>query len=261
MKKTKVTFASALQCMGSGGVFADSHEAAPELPNIVPVETWTCNFQDGKTMADLDKAAAAWNEWMDDEDIGSYFAAIVTPNYFGEVMFDVAWLGAWKDGNAMGTGTDLWVNEGGDVGAQFNEVCNWESHTGYASMNIRRPGADEEDDKTFVLSFSNCSIKDGKSFDDVMVGMNAWKEHQDANGFQASTWMMFPIYGESNSEYSFKLLEGHDNHAAFGADFELMGNGGHWVKSNEIFEDLLDCDIARVYDARTVRDWAEEDDG
>ena len=261
MKKSIMTFASALLCMGTGSVFADAHEEPMELPNIVPVETFTCNFKDGQTMADLNKATAAWNKWMDAQNIGYYYAATVTPNYFGEVMFDVGWLGAWKDGNAMGSGTDLWINNGGEVNDQFNEVCNWESHTGYASMNIRPPGDDEEDDKTFVLSFSNCSAKEGKSFEDVMAGMNAWKEHQDANGFQASTWMMFPIYGESDSDYNFKLLEGHDNHTAFGADFELMGNGGHWVKNAEIFDDLLECDIARVYDAMTVRDWAEDDDG
>jgi len=69
------------------------------------------------------------------------------------------------------------------------------------------------------------------------------------------------VYGESDNDYHFKMLEGHDNHAALGADYELMGNGGHWRKRNELLNEVVECDIPRVYDALTVRDWADEDDG
>ena len=261
MKRVLTALMSASLCFGTGTAIADSHEEQPELPNMVPVETWTCDFRGGKDMGDLNEVIADWNEFLDDEEVGDYYAAILTPNYFGEVMFDVGWLGAWKDGNAMGAGTDMWIAKSGELNDQFDEVCNWKSHTNFASMNIKPPAEDEDDDKTFVLSFSNCSIEDGKKFKDVMAGMNAWAEYSTEHGFQNSMWIMFPIYGESNGDYDFKSLEGHDNHAAFGADYELMGNGGHWVKSNEIFNDLVDCDISRVYDGRTIRDWAEEDDG
>jgi hypothetical protein len=65
---------------------------------------------------------------------------------------------------------------------------------------------------------------------------------------------MFPIHGESDTGYDFKVVNSHESHTTFGAGFELMGNGGHWRKSSELFEDLLDCDIARVYDATQVRE-------
>lgn len=260
MKKTTTTLASVLLCLGPGIVLADAHEEAATIPNIVPVETWTCNFNDGKSMTDLNTVVGEWNDWLDEEQVADYFAAVLTPAYYGEVMFEVGWLGAWKDGNAMGTGTDMWVNEGGELAAKFFEVINCDSHTNFASMNIKRPGEDEEGDKTFVLSFANCSAKEGRNFDDVMAGMNAWAEHQAANGFQNSTWMMFPVYGESNTGYDFKFVEGHDDHAGLGADYELMGNGGHWRKNSEIMDDLLDCDIARVYNATAVREMASEDE-
>jgi hypothetical protein len=236
------------------GALAESHDETMQLPTIVPVETYTCDFNDGKTMADLMKVVAEWNDWADDQDITAYYAALLTPQFFGELAFDVGWLGAAGDGNVMGKVQDAWVNKGGAVAEMFNEVISCCSHTQFASMAIRPPGDDDEDDTTFVLTFSNCSAKDGKNFSDVMDGMNAWATHQEENGFKNATWMMFPVYGESDDDYDFKVVEGYDDHTAFGSDFELMGNGGHWRKSGEIFDELLDCDISRVYDARTVRE-------
>jgi len=261
MKRVIVTLASTFLCLGTTSAIADSHAEKQDGPKWVPVETWTCDFRDGKDMDDLMEVTAEWNDFMDEKDVDYYYAALVMPNYFGEIMFDVGWLGAWKDGNKMGAGTDMWVSEGTDMGAKFNELCTWKAHINFASTNIKSPGDDEEDDKTFVLSFSNCSAKEGKKFDDVMAGMNAWEEYATEHGFQNSTWMMFPVYGESDNDYNFKLLEGHDDHAALGADYELMGNGGHWRKKNEILNDLIECDIPRVYDAMSLRDWADEDDG
>lgn len=238
---------------------AESHDEATLLPTIVPVETYTCDFNDGKTMADLMKVVDEWNDWADDQDIAGYFAAVLTPQFFGEFAFDVGWLGVAADGNVMGIVQDAWVNKGGEVAGMFNAVISCGSHTQFASMSIRPPGDDDESDRSFVLAFSNCSAKEGKSFSAVMDGMNAWAAYQAEAGFGNATWMMFPVYGESDDDYDFKVVEGYDDYAAFGNDFELMGNGGHWRKSGEIFDALLDCDVARVYDGLTVREMEAAD--
>ena len=259
MKKVLVTLASTLLCLGAGSAAADAHEDGQEGPVWVPVETWTCDFRDGQGLEDLQEVTADWNELMDDEGVDYYYAALLLPNYFGEVMFDVGWLGAWTDGNQMGAGTDMWMNVGGEVGDRFNEVCDWKSHTNFASTNIKPAPESEEDDKSFVVTFSNCKAHEDKKFEDVMANVNAWAQYASENGFENSIWMMFPVWGESNNDYHFKLLEGHDDHSALGAAYELMGNGGHWVKNSEIMNEVVNCDIARVYDGITVRDWADDD--
>ena len=241
------------------GTFAESHAEAIQLPNITPVETYTCDFNDGKTITDLMKVVDAFNDWADDQNIGGYYAALVTPQFFGELAFDIAWLAVARDGNVMGAVQDAWVNKGSEVAAMFAEVVSCGSHTQFASMAIRPPGNDDDqNDETFVLTFSNCSVKEGRDFADIMEAMNAWAAYQAEHGFGNATWMMFPVYGESSDDYDFKIVEGYDDYAAFGKDFELMGNGGHWRKSGEIFDELLDCDIARVYDGRTVRQMEDE---
>ena len=254
----KILFAALSAALLSTAGIATAAEN--EGRRFVPVETFTCNFQDGKSMADLEPVIDAWNKWADDKGFSDYFAAVVTPHYFGEYPFDIGWLGAWKDGNAMGAGEDAWINEGGEVSAMFFDVIDCDSHTNFASTLVKPPQDPEEGDTTFVLEFSNCSVKDGKTYDEVMAGMDAWAEYQSENGFTNSTYAMFPVFGESNNDYDMKRVQGHDDHTAAGADYERMGNGGHWRKQREILGELVDCDISRVYNAREVRAWEDDEE-
>ncbi len=257
MKRTFLTAASAAALLCSGVAFADNHE---EGMQFVPVEGYACNYREGKGRADLDAAVDAFNEWSDEAGIDDYFATILTPNYMGERTADFFWLGAWKDGNAMGARTDQWLAASDEVGEAMFGAIDCVSHTNFASTQIK-PGPDGDDDDsdtTWVLAFANCNVGDGKTFDDVMAGMSAWAEHQGANGFQNSTYMMFPIWGESDDSYDFKVVTGYDDHSAMGADYELMGNGGHWVTEMELLGGLVNCDSPRVYDASFVRDWEDD---
>lgn len=257
MKKTLTMIVSAFLFLSVGSAIADSHEA--DKPTYRPVETWTCDYNDGKGPADLDKAIAAWNNWMDDEEQGDYFAAVLTPNYFGERLFDVGWLGVWRNGNAMGSGTDLWLSEGGELAAGFFEVLTCTSHSNFAGANVRQPKQeDDESDDSFVLSFSNCSVKEDKTFDDFMAAQEEWNTYADEHGIAEGNWVWWPIMGESNNDYDFKYLTGTDDHTATGANWQLYSEG-HYQKSSELFDDLLDCDIARLYDGRVVREMADDD--
>jgi hypothetical protein len=259
MKKTMTAVVSTALLMCSG--LAVSEEEAAAGPRWIPVETWTCDFNAGKSMADLEPVIDAWSKWADKRGFTDYFASILTPNYYGELPFDIGWLGAWKDGNAMGAGTDAWVNTGGKVSAMFAEVITCDSHSNFVSTMIKPPVSEnEEGDKTFVLDFTNCTIRDGQDFEAAMAGLTAWAGHQGANGFQNSTYMMFPVFGETNDDYSFKIVEGHDNHTTFGADYELMSNGGHWQKQEELLSGALKCDSPRVYDARVIREMADDEE-
>lgn len=249
--------AALLTC--SGTIWAQDAESPN--PTWIPVETYACNFNEGKTMADLAPVIDEWNAWMDDEGVTDYFASLVTPSYYGERKMDVGWLGAWSSGNAMGSLTDMWVTEGGELGAKFAAVLDCGAHTNYASTIMKPPtGEPEEGDTRIVLTFANCTVRDGQDFDGVMAGMGAWVEYQVENGFQNASYMMFPIYGEANDDYSFKMVNAHDDHAALGADWELFGNGGHWVAEQEMLANLFSCDSPRVYDARVLRDMEMEED-
>lgn len=106
------------------------------------------------------------------------------------------------------------------VGAKFFEVIDCSSHTSFASTVIKPPtGEAEQDDTSFVLDFASYSINDGQTFEAVMSGLGAWAAHESENGLQNHTYMMFPIFGEADDDYAFKLVNGHNNHTTLGADW------------------------------------------
>jgi len=244
--------------LGSGIAFAQEDENSDDL-DATPVETWTCNYNEGKGPADLKAVNDEWNDWMDDEGQTNYFAAILTPTYFGEWAFDVGWLGAWTDGNAMGSGSDLWATKGGEVAGKYNDVLDCTSHTGYVSLNLRQPPEnDDKSDKSFVLHFSNCSFKEGATFESLMAAQGEWNAYADENGIVGGAWMMFPIWGESDNDYDFKYVNSEGDYTTMGANWQKFSDG-HWRKSNELFDDLIDCDIGRVYGATAIRSIEDND--
>lgn len=262
MKRTITTAASAVLFLfvGSGSALAQDEEA--DTPSSRPVEGWTCHYNEGKSRADLDKVNAEWNEWMDETGQEDYFAFLMTPQFFGELNFDVAWIGVYRDGHALGAGTDLWVNEGGELGAKFGEVVNCSSHMAFASQNVRKPQSnDEESDGQFVLNFANCSFEkdDDGAYDEFMAAQKEWNAYADEHGITGGAWIWWPIYGEADDSYDFKYIVGNPDYTALGANWQKFSEG-HWRKSEELFGDLLDCDISRVYDASVIREWADSDD-
>jgi hypothetical protein len=245
---------------GAGVVLADEHEN--EYPPMTALETWTCSLRDGKGMDDLEKANDAWLKWMDDWGQEDYYAAMVTPFFFGKRTFDVGWIGAFRDGKAFGIGNDKWVNDSGDLGAMFDEVITCDSHTGWVSMEIMdAAGAESDDDKQdnkFVLSFSNCSIKEGRTFEEYMAASGEWEAYAKEHGITGRAWIWFPIVGEADNDYDFKVVSAEDDYTAMGENWQKYMDG-HWLRSSELFDDLLDCDIARVYTATTLRRWVEKE--
>jgi hypothetical protein len=260
MKAVRITVASAAMfLLGASPVFADSHEEESD-GGFIPIEIFACNFEDGKGPDDLNTVTAKWNEWMDEEGAGDYFAAHMYPNYSTELGFDVGWIGGWRDGNAMGAGTDMWLGSGGEVGAEFDEVLDCPSHTLFASAQMKDPGDSGEDDNNFVLSFSNCSMQEGKTFEEVEAAQKAWNAHADEHGFVGGAWYFWPVWGESgDADYDFKAVGSASSYTALGANFQLMADG-HWRNSQEIWEGLLDCDSARIYTTVMVREMADDED-
>ena len=235
-------------------VWADGHDEGEGM-RFVPVETYTCSYHDGKGPEDLAKASAFWNKWADKQGFDQYFAATVTPVYHGDDTFDVGWIGAWTSGEAMGGNMDSWMSNGGEAAARFAEVVDCETHSNFATTQMKAPAEDGPDN--FYLTFSDCKVGDDPDWNQIMEGAGAWGEYMTEKGYNNGMWMMFPVYGGGKEDYAYKAVESWDSFADLGRAYDMYGTGGDWAKHAELMGGGVMCDSARVYAATVVRRPAE----
>ncbi len=250
MKKTSMTsFVAGLVLLaGSGAALAQD-----DTFKVIPIELFTCNYIDQKGPADLDAVVDKWNMWADQSGVDDYAAWTLTPFYFGsEQTFDVIWIGAGKDGVALGKAQDSYNAENAGLHAAFSEVLSCDGHASYASLNFKAaPEGKTPSDS--VMTFSDCKYKDGASFDMLSAAMGEWAQYQSDAGSTAPIFHWYPVYGGGGEEYSFKWLEAYENMAELGADFDRMGNGEGWIVNNRLFSELISCDSSRAYLAKNRR--------
>jgi hypothetical protein len=255
MKKFLAALAasSLLAAVVFGTAIAQDDDAAV---TAVPVELYLCSYADGRGPADLTAAAAGWNSWADGRGMDNYSAWTLTKFYAGaDQDFDYIWLGVAPTAQEMGAIQDDWIANGGDVGAEFEKVGPCNAHSNFASVNFKQPPQDDPSD-TIVLSFSDCNIADGKSFDDVAPAITAWTEFRTDQGSESGHWILFPAYGGGGEDFDFKWVTGHASHEAQGVDWDNYDG----ELDSKLFDDLLDCDSARVYNATNVRRAATDGD-
>lgn len=229
----------------------DEEEDKPRY--VTPVDTFTCSFNDGKGAADLDKAIADWNTWMDDQGADSYGAFTLTPYYYGDDTFEIGWLGFWTSQEAMGAGIDGYLANGREVAEGFSNVLTCQSHEHWASVQLKAPPEGDAPDN-FVLLFSNCTRGEGVEYDALFDAIDEATAYWTKQGSTAGQWAMWQVFGGGGEpEWDFKWVSSFENYTAFGKSYQHSANGGGRQKMNEIYGDMLDCDASRVYNARTVR--------
>lgn len=244
MKKTLITglMTGLVSLLGSAPVFAQD-----DAMLIIPLELFTCNYNDQKGPADLDKVVAKWNAWADKNGVEDYAAWTLTPFYFGsEQEFDVIWLGAGKDAVALGKAQDSYLAETEGLHAAFDEVLSCDAHSNFASVNHKLPPKSETPSNG-VLTFSDCKIKEGGTFEALGAAMEEWTKHLSDAGSTAGIWHWYPAFGGGGEEFSFKWLESYKNFAELGGDYERYGNGRGYETKGRLFDDLIDCDSTRAY--------------
>jgi hypothetical protein len=242
--------------LAAGFSIADEHEGDGDGP--APVELYTCKYAEGKGPADLDAVVAKWNAWADGREVSDYSAWTLTPFYAGENQdFDIAWMGTAPTGQALGTALDDWIANGAEMQAAFDSVVPCDSHSMFAAIQFKEPPQRDDPSKVFI-SFSDCSIGEGKSFtDDLAPALTAWSEYRSGQGSTAGYWVFFPVHGGGGEEFDFKFIASFGSLAEQGTDFDNYDSG----KARELLPaGLVDCDSSRVYIAHNRRMAAGDDE-
>ena len=235
----------------NNGVAQDEEKASEPA---VPVEIYTCTYNEGMGPADLDAATAKWNAWADERGMNDYTAWTLTKFYSGpEQEFDVIWLGVSPTAKAMGAAQDEYLANGAEIEAGFAKVLTCDAHVNFAAVEFKAPPEREDPSDNIVISFSDCNIAEGKSFDDdIAPAIRAWTEYRTETGSEAGRWVLFPAYGGGGEEFDYKSVTAHENHEAKGADWDTYSAGGY-KKAGELFRGVSSCDSSRVYNATNRR--------
>lgn len=249
--KHTATISFLVSALWSGNLFA---QAPTPPPAFAAIDSYLCNFNDGKGMADLNAVVAKWNKWMDKSKGVAYSAWVMVPVLTSVNMpIDVAWLGVWANGNDMGKGMQAWADENGGLADEFDKVMTCSEHSSAASVNIRPP-AEGWPGKSGLALFSNCTVAEGKTVQDAMAANRAWSANLDSIGSKAGVWAFFPGAGQNNPTWNYKLVYSYPDYLAYGADWEAYTNGQSWAKAQQIFGGTVSCDSQRLYQSVTVRD-------
>lgn len=227
--------------------------SADGMGKVVPVELYACKFQEGKDNADLDKVVARWNEFADDSGMDDYSAWLLTPFFFtSEQDFDILWLGAFRDGNAMGAGLQNWITNGREVAAAFGEVVDCGAHVAYSSAMYKAPQGGNAPESGFI-TMMDCKLNEGHRYGDVKAAELKWADHLAKSGSKAAYYHWMPMFGGGDAEFDYKVVSAYPDFKEVGSDVENFANEGGRDVSREIFGDIDECDDARVYVTRNIR--------
>lgn len=247
--KKQLTAAIAASVLSAGG--ATSALAVEEKVHAAPVDFRACNFQDGKSMKDLDKVAAKFRAYANKSDV-AYAAWTLVPEFHNGANFDVAWLGAWPDSEAYGVSMEKWRTSGRDIAAEFDQVIDCDGrHELAMSFPISAPEGTPEDG---VLMFYQCTVHEGKTMD------MAYKAHLDAGtamkglGSLAVSWMFRPAAGGGDKvDFDYYHVVGFYRYSDLGATMEMYTNGGGIQAQQAILGEVTSCESPVVFDAVSVR--------
>ena len=264
MNKTLITIPAGCLLLSLSLAFADEHEGdmqegEMQEANVArPVEAFACRFNEGMGPDDLDPVIKKFNAWADKQKVTDYWAWTLTPYYFGpDQEFDILWFGASPKAKTLGRIQDNWLATGGKVQEGFNEVITCDTHGNWAALELKE-SPKRADPSRGVVSFSDCTMANGTTMEDLYPALAEWSEYITEQGSTAGMWMFFAAYGGGGEKFDFKWVQSWQNLEELGADWDRYSESG-WRKADELFEGKLDCDASRAY-ISTTRRMAEVDD-
>lgn len=241
-------------------LLAGSAFTQEEEPGVVFVEIFGCAYNANNDMDDLLAVTRRWSTWSDQRNMTDYSAQILTPYYYSTAFpYDVIWLGVYRNAEAMGAGEAVWLAEGGEMGAAFDEVIDCSIHAQYAGLATHLPAQEPpESDAVALLSFQDCSLENERTVAEALEAHREWGDYLAGRGSDLFAGVLFPIAGEDpDADYVYKAVTAYPSAVAYGQALAALGGGG-LQRAGQIFDRNVDCDIQRIYASNTVREMAQD---
>ena len=214
-----------------------------------PMESYACEFREGKDLNDLMNVAEKWEKWATKAYPAPYSAYVMTPvvaTY--EEVPEVVWLEFSDSLSGLGANIDEWVQYDGGLVGEFDDVIKCDAHMLGGSFTLR--ARENTQDPGFV-QLSACSSKDGVSDAQIAkadLEAAAWLDEHEIPG---SNYRWDVGTGSSNqSKVDFYSIWITDSLKQRGEAIEKMMNiEGAQADLEAIYgmDSLAECDMARIY--------------
>ena len=217
-------------------VSADGHGS--EMPTPMPVEFWSCQFNEGKNLNDLQAVIKDWKKAMGKQE---YTAWVMTPTFAAENMAGgvgfTGWWPSWTEMGKMLQHTAEKVDPKMDP--KWAEVITCDAHMSATGITTR--ASSEELSKNAIMNYSQCTFKSGKTPEDLLkatMGMNKFLDKIGISNMAAG--ILFPQVGAPDG-FDFANTFWVPNMTAMGELAQkFVSNGGNQVQQ-ELFGEVAAC--------------------
>jgi hypothetical protein len=216
-------------------------EEMAETPAVV--ESFSCNFIDGKGSKDLDSAVSYWQSQMgkiDSADLKNYFAAIITP-VRSSTDADFLWLGATPNLNSFARGTAAYAasDAGQAADARFAKMSRCKSNL-FFSEQVYTGSSPGEGNTDFVLEGYGCTLRKGKTMANVVAAEAYFTAMFAAMKSEANVYRWTPYI--ANTPADLVYLVAHNDLISFGSHNTsvVMSEAGE-AANNALFQ-VMDCE-------------------
>ena len=218
-------------------VVADDH-----APNILGLETYACNFNEGNDLQDVLAAAKKWNNFASKNFSMPYQAYVLTPFYRNaqDQQHDFYWLGLSPNFEAQGTVQDEMRNKGQKYQAAFDEVSNCDGQSQWAMLRVKT--SDEGPSAEGAVSFEACTMLEGYTQEKMMAADEKMNAFMNKAGVSGNVVRWFPISGQSSaSNVDFYQVTGSSSLTERGKNFDRAVKSGGLQMRNALYGDLVAC--------------------
>jgi len=221
-------------------------------PQFRPVEMWVCSFKDRKDQDDMNNVY----EMIEANDETGGYAAWQLNSYMtgsrGQNS-DFIYLGAWADNSTMGTDLeDAWQNHP-EIDEAWEEVVDCRGLM-FASLRVQANPEGADGDGSFMLSVTDCNTGHGIGNSQAVAAIRKFNDYRVANGVTLGTFVWFPVHGDGNADFDFKIATAYAGPRAWGDAGQWFTDNAAYRTRNDIGEGILECDEARMYIGTTLMD-------
>jgi hypothetical protein len=213
--------------------------AEDQRPSFGGVETFACNFKEGKSMQDMLKVAKKWDKWMDKNASRAYSGFAMTPHYFSEPIADYYWVGFTTSFEDQGITDEEFINKGGAIQKAFDEieVCN--SRSQYMWSLVRDTFADPVSGG--FVDFARCSFRDGAGMSELAAADAKMQSFLDGIGNTTRIYRWMPIQGTNLQGADFIQTQWEESLPARGKNMDAFINAGGVQQQAAIYDAVVKC--------------------